>query len=158
MTTVRSVFLDGGEGLADLMLDIHLANGNVILFTMASLAEDPASQAPRLRHRLAGGHVSAAENRVLTVVGRVQRMQGKIKSVGVVDGDPMVISVELSSGNSVLLDLKAKLGQPEFAEIPTLSLPRTDGREVYWYNGAHLDLEEIKTLLAESGTANEKEE
>ena len=45
MTTVRSVFLDGGEGLADLMLDIHLANGNVILFTMASLAEDPAFQA-----------------------------------------------------------------------------------------------------------------
>ena len=30
MTTVRSVFLDGGECLADLMLDIHLANGNVI--------------------------------------------------------------------------------------------------------------------------------
>ncbi len=84
-------------------------------------------------------------------------MQGKIKSVGVVDGDPMVISVELSSGNSVLLDLKGKLCQPEFAEIPTLSLPRTDGREVYWYNGARLDLEEIKTLLAESGTANEKE-
>ena len=83
-------------------------------------------------------------------------MQGKIKSVGVVDGNPLVISVELSSGNSVLLDLKAKLGQPEFAEIPTLSLPRTDGREVYY--GAHLDLEEIKTLLAESGTANEKEE
>ncbi len=45
MTTVRSVFLDGGERLADLMLDIHLANGNVILFTMASLAEDPAFQA-----------------------------------------------------------------------------------------------------------------
>lgn len=45
MTTVRSVFLDGGECLADLMLDIHLANGNVILFTMASLAEDPAFQA-----------------------------------------------------------------------------------------------------------------
>lgn len=62
------------------------------------------------------------------------------------------------AATSVLLDLKAKLGQPEFAEIPTLSLPRTDGREVYWYNGAHLDLEEIKTLLAESGTANEKEE
>ena len=32
MTTVRSVFLDGGECLADLMLDIHLA-------------EDPAFQA-----------------------------------------------------------------------------------------------------------------
>ena len=82
-------------------------------------------------------------------------MEGKIKAVSIVDGDPLVISVELSSGNSVLLDLKAKLGQPEF---PTLSLPRTDGREVSWYNGAHLDLEEIKTLLAESGTANEKEE
>ena len=85
-------------------------------------------------------------------------MEGKIKAVSIVDGDPLVISVELSSGNSVLLDLKAKLGQPEFAEIPTLSLPRTDGREVSWYNGAHLDLEEIKTLLAESGTANAKEE
>ena len=84
-------------------------------------------------------------------------MEGKIKSVGVVDGDPLVISVELASGNSVLLDLKAKLGQPEFAEIPTLSLPRTDGREVYWYNGARLDLEEINTLLAASGTANEEE-
>ena len=51
-------------------------------------------------------------------------MEGKIKAVSIVDGDPLVISVELSSGNSVLLDLKAKLGQPEFAEIPTLSLPR----------------------------------
>ena len=70
MTTVRSVFLDGGEYLADLMLDIHLANGNVILFTMASLAEDPGvpsplgqrcdlpSQAPRLWHCLAGRHIS----------------------------------------------------------------------------------------------------
>ena len=83
-------------------------------------------------------------------------MEGKIKAVSIVDGDPLVISVELSSGNSVLLDLKGKLCQPEFAEIPTLS--RTDGREVSWYNGARLDLEEIKTLLAESGTANEKEE
>ncbi len=57
------------------------------------------------------------------------------------------IELELDNGVGIILSLKSKYGDPKFAEIKELSLPKTDGERVYWSNGAVLTADEIITML-----------
>lgn len=57
------------------------------------------------------------------------------------------ISVELDNGIHLCLTLKNKMSDPLFKQIKELSLPKTDGHRVYWYNGASLTVDEIMAML-----------
>ncbi len=66
------------------------------------------------------------------------------------------ISVELDNGIHLGLTLKDKMSDPLFAQIKELSLPKTDGNRVYWFNGASLTVDEIMAMLRTDKQVNEK--
>jgi len=57
------------------------------------------------------------------------------------------INVELDNGVYLGLTLKDKMSDPLFAQIKELSLPKTDGDRVYWFNGASLTVDDIMAML-----------
>ncbi len=73
----------------------------------------------------------------------------KIAKVEVLDDQPDCIAVELENGSIAIIELKARQGNPLFAEIRNLSRPKTDGERVYWSNGASLTVEDIINMLEE---------
>lgn len=76
-------------------------------------------------------------------------MAKRIAKVEALDEQSDSISIELENGSIVVLELSPKHGNPLFAEIKDLSMPKTDGERVYWSNGASLTLDEIMEMLEE---------
>ncbi len=76
-------------------------------------------------------------------------MAGKIKKVEALDDQSDCIAVELENGSIAIIELKARQGNPLFAEIKNLSRPKTDGERIYWSNGASLTVEDIINMLEE---------
>ena len=76
-------------------------------------------------------------------------MTKRIVRVEVVDEQSDCIAVELEDGSMAVLELSAKYSDPLFAKIKELSGPKTDGKRVYWANGASLTIDEIMKMLEE---------
>lgn len=68
------------------------------------------------------------------------------------------ITIELDNGVRINLTLKPKQGDPKFAEIWELSIPKTDGDRVYWPNGASLTVDEIIAMLRADKSGEQKQE
>ena len=75
-------------------------------------------------------------------------MNRKIISIEAHDGDYNMIDLELDNRNIIMLSLKSKLNELQFAEIINKRLtPQTNGERIYWQNGASLTLDEITAML-----------
>ena len=84
-------------------------------------------------------------------------MNRKIVNVEAYDGEPEEIIIELDNGNVIILSLKTKLYEPLFAEIiEKLYIPETDGKRIYWANGASLTLGEIMFMLRAENSCENK--
>jgi len=68
------------------------------------------------------------------------------------------ITIELDNGVYINLTLEPKRGDPKFAEIWALSLPKTDGDRVYWSNGASLTMDEIIAMIQAEKRGEQKQE
>jgi hypothetical protein len=66
--------------------------------------------------------------------GLANRTIARVKAY---EGDPEEIDIDLDNGNNIAILLHCKQNKPLFAEIATERfIPKTDGKRVYWYNGA----------------------
>jgi Protein of unknown function (DUF2442). len=64
--------------------------------------------------------------------------------------DNHMLDIEFSSGSLVLLDLSAKMAEPDFFALETdgrLYHPKTDGSCIYWPNGPSISIAEIINIL-----------
>jgi hypothetical protein len=78
-----------------------------------------------------------------------------IERVEAYGGDPEEIDIYLDNDNLITILLNCKRNEPLFAEIAEERfIPKTDGKRVYWYNGASLTLEEIMAMLRTDNDGN----
>lgn len=75
-------------------------------------------------------------------------MKRKIINVETYGCDGQAIDIDLDNNSVIQLSLREKQTEPLFAEVVNERLkPRTDGRRIYWNNGANLTFKEITEML-----------
>jgi hypothetical protein len=147
------------EGFDDDSFGVTLENGHSFFFTLGGLICEPVFAAligseEFLSPKTDGAWLYWRDGPSLSFDELMAAFEGDglanrvIRRVEVYEGDPEEIDIDLDNGNSIMLLLHCKRNEPLFAEIAKERfIPKTDGKRVYWYNGASLTLEEIAAML-----------
>jgi hypothetical protein len=139
---------------------VTLKNGHSFMFTLGKLIREPAftelmkseefvkpeTDGTRIFWR--GGPSLSFDELMTALEGDDGLTNRTIVRVKAYEGDPEEIDIKLDNGSLITILLHCKRNEPLFADIAEERfIPKTDGKRVYWYNGASLTLEEIAAML-----------
>jgi hypothetical protein len=138
---------------------VTLENGHSFIFALGGLIREPAVAALMeseefFRPRTDGTRLfwrdgpSLSFDEIMTALGGGGLANRTIKRAEAYGDDPEEIDIGLDNGSLITILVHCKRNEPLFAEIAEEHfIPKTDGKRVYWCNGASLTLEEIAVML-----------
>ncbi len=140
-----------------MMIEIRLQSGPTIYYPLSGKEKDPRfaeiisgkhkGQPKTDGYNIYWGNTARISYDEIVSTLRTGLQPGKIRCVKTEFDYLDEIVIELENDIVIMLSLDVKMNDPLFAEIKELSLPKTDGAQIYWANKASLSASEILSLL-----------